>query len=182
MGWREGKQHANILLFLYNRPLSFILLSHTGRLGVKHQLPYLLATAQWQPIRVDYKVLQLLQSRNKGECADTDFVHTEIWPGWIILDAHRLSKISSSFNLFIEKEAPAPGWLLLFFSVFLSEPGVGVGYLLLWSKCACSAYMSVWRGRRVWVCVCVCVCACAGICMSVRCHVSACQFNFALYD
>ena len=40
-----------------------------------------------------------------------------------------------------------------FFFIFLSEPGVGVGYPLLRSKCACSAYMSVWRGR------CVCVCA-----------------------
>ena len=33
---------------------------------------------QRQPIRVNYKVLQLLQSRCKGKSADTDLEHTEI--------------------------------------------------------------------------------------------------------
>ena len=32
------------------------------------------------------------RTRRRGERAKTDFVWTEIWPGWIILDAHRLSK------------------------------------------------------------------------------------------
>ena len=45
----------------FNRPLSFIL-----------------AVAQPQPIRVDYKVLQLLQSERWGSRADTDLVRTEI--------------------------------------------------------------------------------------------------------
>ena len=35
----------------------------------------------------------------------------EIWPDWINLDAHRLSKISGSFNPFTEKEAPAHYYL-----------------------------------------------------------------------
>ena len=31
----------------------------------------------------------------QGERADTDLERTEIWLGWIILDAHRLRKMSS---------------------------------------------------------------------------------------
>ena len=37
-----------------------------------------LAVAQRQPIRADYKVLQLLQSGRWGARADTDLVRTEI--------------------------------------------------------------------------------------------------------
>ena len=56
-----------------------------------------------------------------GECADTDFVRTEIWPDWFILDAHRLSNISCSFTLCTEKEASAPGWPLLLLFFFFSR-------------------------------------------------------------
>ena len=41
--------------------------------------------------------------RTLGPRADTDLVRAEIWPGWIILDAHRNSHISSSFSPFTEK-------------------------------------------------------------------------------
>ena len=81
----------------------------------KHQeTPFVyLTVTQRQPIRV----LQLLQSGRRGKHVDTDLACTEIWPDWIILDVHRLSKISGSFNPLTEKEAPVPGWplLLLFY-------------------------------------------------------------------
>ena len=74
--------------------------------------PFHLSRCRTMTTRVDYKILQLLQSGCRGEHADTYYMRTEIWPGWIILDAHRLSKISHSFSPFTEKEAPAPGWPL----------------------------------------------------------------------
>ena len=60
-----------------------------------------LFVAQRQPIRIDYKVLQLLQSGR-----------AYFWPDWIILDAHRPSKISRSSTPFFEKEVLASGWPL----------------------------------------------------------------------
>ena len=88
------------------------------------------------------------------EHADTDFMHTETWLDWIILDAHRISKISDSFNPFTEKEAPSPHWPLSLFKQksFWGELGGGGGsYLHLQSKC-------------VQVCMHACVWVCAGDC------------------
>ena len=53
-------------------------------------------------------------------------MHTEIWQGWIILDAHRLSKISGSFHLLTKKEAAAPGWPLLFWFFYSQSSLVSV--------------------------------------------------------
>ena len=60
---------------------------------------------------------------------------------------HRISKISGSFNPFTEKEAPAPGWPMLFlFFHFLFVSGGPVQCAI----CTCNPPM----------CVCVCMRTC----------------------
>ena len=65
--------------FNYNRPLSFISLSHSDNKSES-------ATKFYSSLKADVG--------GGGGRADTDLERTEIWPGWIILDAHRLRKIS----------------------------------------------------------------------------------------
>ena len=76
------------------------------------------------------------------------------------MDAHRLSKISGSFNPLTEKEAPAPGWSLFFgvVVVFVVSGEGERGHLV---------YAST-RERDPAMCVCVCVCVCMGVCGCVH--------------
>ena len=153
--------HSSWTMKILNRPFSFILLLHNGNQSE-------LTTKFYNSSKADVwgKVLTLT---------------TEIWQDWISLDAHRLSKISSSFNLFTEKEALAPGWLLLFFLFFLKLAGCWCEWSALAIQvCVFCLYECV--EGEVCMCVCVYVCECAGVSMSERCCVSACQFHFALYD
>ena len=127
---------------------------------------------------VNYKILQLLQSGRRGEHADTDFVPTEIWPDWISLDAHRLSKIYNSFNPVTEKEALAPGCHIYIF--FCGGRGVrqvhGGGGVL--SALAIQVHK---------ICLCVCVWggggdgdggACVGVCVGDSVSARVLVFHF----
>ena len=98
------------------------------------------------------------------------------------MDAHRLSKISGSFNPLTEKEAPAPGWSLVFWCCccFCVERGGGAGaFSVFQHKGARSDYVCVWRGvggGRVRVCVYGCVWVraltktCEHLCLCLRLH------------
>ena len=162
------------------RPLSFISLSHSDNQS-----------------RVGYKVLQLLQSGCRGECADADWERTEIWPGWIISDAHRLRKKFpvNSIRWLTKKLRHLAGHCCYYFNLF-SLRGELLGWGRGWGafsvcqhKCARSVSVCVWGLVCVRVCVCgrvhgnlwtrVCVCvprqcehACwwlwvRGVCVSV---------------
>ena len=78
------------------------------------------------------------------------------------MDAHRLSKISGSFNPFTEKETLAPGWPLNI-SFFQGEP-VGVGGAAI---CTCDPC-----GYDPPMCVCVCGLVCV-VCVRVCVEVTA---------
>ena len=88
---------------------------------LNQQTPFInLAVAQQQPIRDGYKVLQLLQSGRRGN-VPTALTSCVLRSDWTesVWKPHRLSKISGSFNPFNEKEAPASGWPLSLFFIFL---------------------------------------------------------------
>ena len=91
------------------------------------------------------------------------------------MDAHRLSKISSSFSPLTDKEAPAAGWPLLLLCYYLYENvfflnrlsgGSGGGWHIMYAStterdppmCACigvPACVCVWERERKRVNVCL---------------------------
>ena len=148
--WRNAAVLSSTWCFLHLRHFNHCYV----RKKVLAKTPFVfLAVIQRQPVRVNYKVLQLFQSGRRGEHVDTDFVPTEIWPDWISLDAHRLSKIYNSFNPFTEKEALAPGCRI--YILFLGGVGRETGP---WGRGVLSA-LAIQVHK---ICLCVCVCGGGG--------------------
>ena len=97
--------------------------------------------------------------------ANTDFRYTEIWLDWIIHDAHRRSKISSSFALFTEKQV----WYLAGHCYYL--------YAFGWMS-----WVWMGGGEAIHTCdqsahdppMCVCVCMCMRVCVHAGMHACVC--------
>ena len=173
-GWEQHEKRyglstlliPQIFTFSGNRPLSFISMLHSDNQSES-------TTKFYNSSKADV-----------GGNMLTLTVYTEIWPDRISLDDHRLTKFSSSFNPFTEKDAPVPGWLLSLFYFFNCCELTGGGGYPQWSTSVCRG--GGWGGGAC-VCACnVCVCVCArarvpaGDSVSVR--VFACQIHFTLYD